>query len=142
MANFAVRLVHGPGWDPARPIRQQDGWDGHAAFMDGLVDDGFIILGGPVGEGNPAEQTLHAVEAADEDEIRTRLARDPWARAGLLRVGSIEPWALWLDGRPVSQRPDQRRPPGYRGGCQPMGRRRSRQGASGSARGSGRVRLR
>jgi hypothetical protein len=47
MANFAVRLVHGPGWDPARPIRQQDGWDGHAAFMDGLVDDGFIILGGP-----------------------------------------------------------------------------------------------
>ena len=100
MANFAVRLVHGPGWDLARPIRQQDGWDGHAAFMDALVDDGFIILGGPVGEGNPPEETLHAVEAADEDEIRTRLARDPWARAGLLRVGSIEPWVLWLDGRP------------------------------------------
>jgi uncharacterized protein YciI len=107
MANFAVRLVHGPGWDPARPIRQQDGWDGHAAFMDRLVDDGFIILGGPVGEGNPPEETLHAVEAADEDEIRTRLARDPWALAGLLRVGSVEPWALWLDGRP-----------GQPGGCQ------------------------
>jgi hypothetical protein len=29
--------------------------------MDGLVDDGFIILGGPVGDG---EQTLHIVEAA------------------------------------------------------------------------------
>jgi hypothetical protein len=51
MANFAVRLVHGPGWDPARQIRDQDGWDEHAAFMDGLVDDGFIILGGPVGDG-------------------------------------------------------------------------------------------
>ena len=68
--------------------------------MDGLVDGGFIILGGPVGEGDPPEETLHAVEAADEDEIRARLARDPWAHAGLLRVGSIEPWALWLDGRP------------------------------------------
>lgn len=100
MANFAVRLVHGPGWDASRPIREQDGWDEHAAFMDGLVDDGFVILGGPVGEGNPPAETLHAVEAADEEEIRARLARDPWARAGLLRVGSIEPWALWLDGRP------------------------------------------
>jgi uncharacterized protein YciI len=96
MGNFAVRLVHGPGWDPGRPIREQDGWDEHAAFMDGLVEDGFIILGGPVGDG---EQTLHAVEAADEGEIRTRLALDPWASAGLLRVGPVEPWALWLDGR-------------------------------------------
>jgi uncharacterized protein len=100
MANFAVRLVHGPGWDASRSIRTQDGWDEHAAFMDGLVEDGFIIVGGPVGAGDPPEETLHAVEAADEDEIRARLARDPWARAGLLRVGSIEPWALWLDRRP------------------------------------------
>ena len=97
VANFAVRLVHGPGWDRSCQIRDQVGWDDHAAFMDGLVDDGFIILGGPVGDG---EQTLHAVQAADEDEIRARLARDPWASAGLLRVGTIEPWALWLDSRP------------------------------------------
>lgn len=99
MANFAVTLVHGPGWNHARPIRGQDGWDEHAAFMDGLVDDGFIILGGPVGDG---EQTLHAVEAADETEIRARLAEDPWASAELLQVGTIELWALWLDSRPVN----------------------------------------
>ena len=97
---FLVKHVPGPAWDHSRPRRQQDGWDEHAAFMDGLVDDGFIILGGPVGEGDPPEETLHAVEAADEDEIRTQLARDPWASAGLLQVGPIEPWALWLDGRP------------------------------------------
>ncbi len=96
MANFAVTLVHGPGWDPSRQIREQDGWHEHAAFMDGLVDDGFIILGGPVGD---SEQTLHAVEAADEHEIEARLAEDPWASAGLLLIGTIEPWALWLDGR-------------------------------------------
>lgn len=96
MANFAVTLVHGPAWDSARPIRSQDGWDGHAAFMDGLVDDGFIIVGGPVGDG---QQTLHVVEAADENQIRARLAADPWAVAGLLQIGTIEPWALWLDSR-------------------------------------------
>ena len=97
MANFAVRLVHGPGWDPSRQTRNQEGWTGHAAFMDGLVYDGFVILGGPVGDG---EQTLHAVEATNENEIRTRLAADPWAAAGLLRIGTIEPWAFWLDSRP------------------------------------------
>jgi uncharacterized protein YciI len=97
MAHFAVRLVHGPGWDPTRPIRGQDGWDDHAAFMDKLVDDGFVILGGPVGNG---EQTLHVVKAANEQEVKTRFARDPWASARLLQIGVIEPWALWLDSRP------------------------------------------
>jgi hypothetical protein len=97
MANFAVRLVHGPGWDSSRQIRDQDGWDEHAAFMDGLVDDRFIILGGPVGDG---EQALHVVRAADENQIRARLARDPWASAGVLRIGTIEQWALWLGSCP------------------------------------------
>jgi uncharacterized protein YciI len=97
MANFAVRLVHDAGWDPGRPIREQDGWDEHAAFMDGLVADGFLILGGPVGDG---QQTLHVIQAADEGEVKARLALDPWARDGLLRIGLIEPWALWLDSRP------------------------------------------
>ncbi|MGB6579966.1 MAG: YciI family protein [Streptosporangiaceae bacterium] len=101
MANFAVRLVHGPNWDAERPIRGQDGWDEHAAFMDGLVEDGFIIVGGPVSDG---EQTLHAVEAADKNEITARLALDPWASAGLLQIGTIEPWALWLDGRGLDGR--------------------------------------
>jgi uncharacterized protein YciI len=113
MANFAVRLVHGPGWDPSRQIRDQDAWDEHAAFMDGLVDDGFIILGGPVGDG---EQTLHVVEAADENEIKARLAGDPWASAGLLQIGTVEPWALWLDSR---------RPPGA--GARTPGRSRTGQ---------------
>lgn len=97
MANFAVTLVHGPGWDDSRPIRKQDGWDAHAAFMDALVDDGFLIVGGPLGAG---ARTLHLIEADDERQIRARLSEDPWATADLLKVGSIEPWALWLGNRP------------------------------------------
>ncbi len=96
MATFAVTRVHGPRWDPARAIREQDGWDHHAAFMDGLVDDGFVILGGPLGTGDRA---LLAVEAPGEKEIRARLSGDPWEPAGLLRVGTIEPWLLWLGSR-------------------------------------------
>jgi uncharacterized protein YciI len=96
MPCFALTLVHAAGWDDSRPIREQDGWDQHAAFMDGLVDDGFVILGGPLGDGS---RTLHLVNAPDEREVRARIAGDPWARAGLLEIGRIEPWALWLDSR-------------------------------------------
>jgi uncharacterized protein YciI len=100
MATFAVTLIHSTGWDTTRPIRQQEAWDQHAAFMDGLVDDGFIIVGGPLGDGS---QTLHLIQALSEDQIRARLAEDPWATMGLLQIGSIQPWALWLDGRPTDQ---------------------------------------
>lgn len=96
MANFAVTLVHGPGWDDSRPIREQRDWTAHADFMDGLVADGTIVVGGPLGDGS---RTLHAVRAADEADIRARFGTDPWAAADMLRIGSIEPWAWWLDSR-------------------------------------------
>ena len=102
MANFAVTLAHGPGWDTTRPIRSQDGWDEHAAFMDSLVEDGFLIVGGPLDDG---ARTLHLVQGADEAEVRDRFGADPWAAAGLLQIASVQSWALWLDGRrrgPVS----------------------------------------
>ena len=86
----------GPAWDESAEIREQEGWEEHAAFMDGLVEDGFLLLGGPVGD---HRQTLHVVEAAEEDDVRSRLAADPWARRRLLEIGSIRPWALWLDFR-------------------------------------------
>lgn len=96
MANFAVTLVRGQAWDESVAIREQQGWDAHAAFMDGLVETGFILFGGPVGD---RRQYLHAVDAADENEVRRRLAEDPWAQARLLAIGSIDPWAFWLDFR-------------------------------------------
>ncbi|HXB49112.1 MAG TPA: YciI family protein [Streptosporangiaceae bacterium] len=95
MANFAVTMADGPRWDGARAIRDQDGWQAHADFMDALVDDGFVIIGGPLGSG----QRLIAVEAPDEQAVRDRLAADPWVLAGLLRVSSVQPWSLWLDSR-------------------------------------------
>jgi uncharacterized protein YciI len=85
----------GPEFDPSRPLEQQSGWTEHAAFMDGLVDVGFIVLGGPLaGDGRVA----HAVEAESEDAVRATLARDPWSETHL-RVDAIEPWTIRLDAR-------------------------------------------
>ena len=71
----------GPEWQPGRPLEEQSGWDEHAAFMDGLVESGFIVLGGP-----------------SEDAVRTTLARDPWQPSHLV-IDSVEPWTIRLDGR-------------------------------------------
>jgi uncharacterized protein YciI len=96
MAVFAVTVVYGPAWDPVVGRREQAGWDEHAAFMDRLVADGTVILGGPVGDGT---DVLLAVEAVDEDELLAAFAADPWHADGTLRFGRIEPWRLWLDSR-------------------------------------------
>jgi uncharacterized protein YciI len=96
MPVFVLVEVSGPSWDDTRARREQDGWDEHAAFMDALVDDGFVVLGGPIGDG---ERVLLVVEAADEQEIKTRFTADPWLPTGILRIESIEPWTIWLDSR-------------------------------------------
>ena len=91
---FLVTRAWGPAWDPSRPRREQDGWDEHAAFMDSLVEDGFVVLGGPVGDVDTGRALL-VVRAESEDVVRDRLAGDPWP-AGLLTVESVELWSLWL----------------------------------------------
>lgn len=95
-AYFAVRRVRGPAWNPAVPMRGQALWAEHAAFMDALAAEGFVVLGGPVGTG---EETLLVIEAPSEAIIRARLAEDPWTTAKLLEISRVEPWTILLDGR-------------------------------------------
>ena len=96
MSMFHVVLHRsGPQWDPSRPLEEQSDWAAHAAFMDGLVDTGFIVLGGPLVD---EHRVVHAVEAESEDAVRTTLARDPWSESHL-RVAAIERWTIRLDGR-------------------------------------------
>jgi uncharacterized protein YciI len=92
---FVVTRGPGAGWDHGRPLREQDAWDEHAAFMDGLAENGFIVLGGPLGGGPTA---MHVVEAGSEAEVRTRLDADPWEPMGVLRTVRIEPWEILLRG--------------------------------------------
>ena len=93
---YAVRLIHGPAWGAARPMRSQAGWPDHAAFMDKLGAEGFIVLGGPLGEG---DGVLLVVAAESEAAVRERLAADPWHRSGQLVIERIDPWRILLDGR-------------------------------------------
>lgn len=85
----------GPDWRPGRPLEDQSGWAAHAAFMDSLVDAGFIVLGGPLAD---EERVVHAVEADSEAAIRATLSTDPWSETHL-RLETIESWPIRLDGR-------------------------------------------
>jgi uncharacterized protein len=91
---FLVERGKGPKWDHTRGRREQVAWDEHATFMDRLTDEGFIVLGGPIGEGD-GENTLLIVDAPDEATARARLAEDPWPEE-LLTIESIRPWSVWL----------------------------------------------
>src|SRR3954470_4751492 len=85
----------GPEGDRSRPMEEQSLWDEHAAFMDALVDDGFMVLGGPLAD---EVRTAHAVAAGSEEEVRAVFGRDPWSGTHLV-VESIDAWTIRLDGR-------------------------------------------
>jgi hypothetical protein len=92
---FLVRLRQaGPEFDHSKPLEQQSGWNEHANFMDGLVEDGHIVLGGTL----PNGRTAHAFQAESEDELRAIWARDPWHESHLI-LESVEPWEIRLDSR-------------------------------------------
>jgi uncharacterized protein YciI len=92
MPVWVLTRERGPNWDFSRRMREQHSWDDHAAFMEGLADEGFIHLGGPLGD----DRVMHVVVAESEQEILERLAADPWAPMGLLRTVSVERWHVLL----------------------------------------------
>lgn len=63
--------------------------------MDALVEDGLILLGGPLAL---EREVLQIIRAGSEDEVRRRLAEDPWHQNGMLTITSIRSWTLLLDG--------------------------------------------
>jgi uncharacterized protein YciI len=94
---FAVLREPGEQWDRSLPMRDQLAWDEHADFMDALAADGFIVLGGPVGNGE--RRFLIVVDAPSLEVVTYRLGTDPWVPMGLLRTVSIEPWEILLGGQ-------------------------------------------
>jgi uncharacterized protein YciI len=147
---FAVMTAHGPQWDAARPLQRQPEWEAHADFMNALEAEGFVLLGGTLDDaacgadrpgaaaGAAAANALLVIRARDEEEVRWRLAADPWAKSGLLSVASVRRWTLrlgedfetrWVPARARAKRSER---PGRRA------KRRKRPGKAGSSLSKGR----
>jgi uncharacterized protein len=97
MKNLFVAISSaGPNRDPSKGTREQPFWDEHAKFIDQLVEDGAILMGGPfVDEGG----AMLIFNAGGENEVRSKLKDDPWAEHGILRLESVKRWEIFIDQR-------------------------------------------
>jgi uncharacterized protein YciI len=97
---FVVISSAGPNRDPSKRTREQPFWDEHAVFVDQLVAEGFISLGGPLvdRDGLP-HGALLIVNAQDESQVTQKLKSDPWVQRGILRLESIQRWEIFIDTR-------------------------------------------
>ena len=95
MSLFAVNREAGPAWLEGTGAFDQPDVDAHAAFMNGLVQQGLILAAGPLaGTENGRIRVLLIAEADGETEIVERLAADPWELTERIKTAKIEQWTL------------------------------------------------
>jgi len=93
---FVVISSAGPNRDLSKDTRKQPFWDEHAEFIDRLVAEGSILMGGPlVDEGG----SLLIFNADDENEVREKLKNDLWSEHGILKLETIKRWQIFIDVR-------------------------------------------
>ena len=93
---FVVISSAGPNRDFSKGTREQPFWDEHTEFIDRLVADGSIWMGGPlVDEGG----SILIFNADDENEVRAKLKDDPWSKHGILKLESVKRWQIFVDQR-------------------------------------------
>jgi uncharacterized protein YciI len=103
MSLFAVTREAGPGWTDGKGAFEQPAVNDHAAFMNDLAEEGFVLFAGPLaGSEHDRIRVLLIAEAAGETDIHRRLADDPWVRTQRLVTTSVEPWNLLVVAGRVS----------------------------------------
>lgn len=106
---FVVIREQGQGWDRSRAMREQDFWPEHVDYVNRIVDEGRMLLGGPLGAVDPdgtfADPTeavgsdrtyrvLIVLEAADEQELSALMGEDPWSEHRVLETLAIYRWEM------------------------------------------------
>jgi len=95
MPLFIMVRERGPDWNWSLSMRKQPDFAVHAAFMDALGEERFIIAGGPLGDEDRAARVLHIIEAPSKAVVEARMDQDPWGQDMLTTV-SIEPWNVLI----------------------------------------------
>ena len=74
-------------WDHSKEAYEQDGFADHAAYMGGLEQEGFIAMAGLM---TPSDHILFVFVADSEEEVRARMAQDPWQQSGQAALIRLE----------------------------------------------------
>lgn len=104
---FVVLFRVGPAWDPAKPPSEQRHFAAHSANIAALKKEDRLVLGGRF-----SDVGLVLIRAADEEEARALIQRDPSVAEGTFKF-EIHPWSTFSAGcleaprRAASPRPPQ-----------------------------------
>jgi uncharacterized protein YciI len=93
---FVTISSPGSNRDLSKGTREQPFWNEHAAFIDQLVAEGFVLMGGPLVDEDGA---MLIVNADNENEVREKLKNDPWMKHGVLKLDSVKRWQIFIDVR-------------------------------------------
>jgi uncharacterized protein YciI len=88
-----VRWRAGPAWTSGPP-EEQDGWEEHAAFVDGLVERGTFVMGGPLADWSGSLVLLEGVTA---EEARELVLQDPFVEKGVFELEDVSAWNVYVD---------------------------------------------
>ena len=95
MSLFVVNREAGRAWIDGKGAFDQPHASDHAAFMNDLASDGFILAAGPLSDSAAGRiRVLLIADANDDAEITQRLAADPWELSHRITTTTIEPWLL------------------------------------------------
>jgi uncharacterized protein YciI len=94
-ARTLVLFSPGPAWVNGRGSRQQRHWDGHAAFIDGLTENGLLVAGGPFADESGAMNILAG--SPDELDVERLYAPDPFVIHGIFVLERVVPWVVFVD---------------------------------------------
>ena len=109
MSLFAVTREAGPGWTDGKGAFEQPAMNDHAAFMNNLANQGFVLFAGPLaGSEHDRIRVLLIADAGSEADIERRLADDPWVRTQRLMTTSVEPWNLLVGAERLGAHPAAR----------------------------------
>jgi hypothetical protein len=84
---FAAIVERSADWDQSKPPQEQPGFPDHAAYVAELEGEGYIAMAGLMLE---STDVLFVFLADSEEQLRARIARDPWLQSGLTRLVRLE----------------------------------------------------
>jgi uncharacterized protein len=93
IVRVVVRWRAGPAWTSGSP-EDQSGWGEHAEFIDGLIERGIFVMGGPYAD-NSGSHTL--LENVTEGEARELVLQDPFVASGVFELEDVRAWNVWVD---------------------------------------------
>ena len=92
-SRVVLRWRAGPAWQSGT-VREQPGWDEHAAFIDDVVARGVFVMGGPYAD---SSGSLSIWEGLSADEVRRIAAEDPFVANGVFVLEDVRDWTVFVD---------------------------------------------